>query len=128
MIIQLPGKPIPLKRPRGTKSGIFYDPQYKVKENIRSYVKTHFKDEIKLLSEPFVLKLEFHYPMPKSWSKKKKNEKREKPHDGNYDLDNFIKMIGDTFNGMLWEDDRLIYRIEAIKIWDDIGFTKITYS
>jgi len=38
MKIEIPGKPIPLARPRATTRG-FYDPQYMAKKNFASFVK-----------------------------------------------------------------------------------------
>ena len=114
----LPDNPIPLNRARKGRS-LFYDPQMQVKQNIRDYVKNKHKIEIKPFDCPIHLEVECFFKMPKSWSKKKRASLNGYAHTNNIDLDNLIKMIGDTFNGVLWTDDRLIYSTKSIKLWSE---------
>lgn len=56
---------------------------------------------------------------PKSCSKKKKNELIKTPHLKKCDLDNIVKIILDSLNGIAWKDDSQIYHIEASKYYDE---------
>ena len=59
--------------------------------------------------------IEFHIPMPKSWSKKKKAKMNRTPHKQRPDLDNFIKGWCDT----VFEEDSVVWRFKASKRWTD---------
>ncbi len=78
-----------------------------------------FKDELTACAEKegFVLGdrvyMEFHLPMPKSWSKKKKLDLVGEPNLAKPDLDNMIKSVGDC----LKKDDQTIHEIIAKKFW-----------
>lgn len=63
----------------------------------------------------------FFIPMPKSWSNKKKNQKRFEQHKSRPDIDNISKGI---FDSLLIQDMALSdYR--ASKFWADNGFIEI---
>ena len=80
-----------------------------------------FKDELGACAEKegFVLGdkvyMEFHLPMPKSWSKKKKIDMVGECHMSKPDLDNMIKSVGDC----LKKDDQTIHEIIAKKFWSE---------
>ena len=63
------------------------------------------------------LQVEFHLPMAKSWSKKKKLKMFGEPHRQRPDLDNLIKALLDS----IYAEDCNIYSIKAKKIWADTG-------
>ena len=63
----------------------------------------------------------FIVPMPKSWSKKKKNKHRGEFCGNVSDLDNYLKAIFDSLNGVAFDDDRYIISVFACKTWDDDG-------
>ena len=68
-----------------------------------------------MIDEPIILTLEFHFPLLKSWSKKKHvamvgKYKRTKP-----DIDNLIKTVLDAANGHIWQDDNQIVEIRSFK-------------
>ena len=67
----------------------------------------------------------FQFETPKSWSKKKRALKLNRPHDQTPDLDNILKFCLDVFNGKIWSDDKIIFKISAKKIWSDINQTTI---
>jgi Holliday junction resolvase RusA-like endonuclease len=37
------------------------------------------------------------------------------------DIDNFVKAVFDALNGYLWEDDRQILKLYAVKQWAEVG-------
>jgi Holliday junction resolvase RusA-like endonuclease len=64
--------------------------------------------------------LVFHIPMPKSWSKKKKEAMNNRPHTQTPDLDNLLK----GFQDVLCKDDKHIYSISRglSKYWAKHGY------
>src|ERR1700757_1114166 len=64
-----------------------------------------------------ILSVDFHLPMPVSWSKTKKQEMNGKPHEQTPDLDNLIKGLQDC----LLKQDKKIHRIIAAKYWGECG-------
>jgi Holliday junction resolvase RusA-like endonuclease len=117
IVYEIPGPPMPLKRHRHAGSKCF-DPQKKEKHeaqwHLRSAIKALFPahNAIKLV-------VEYHMPIPKSYSKRKAKKCLLGPHVYKPDLSNLIKFTEDAFNGMLWEDDSLICEIEAKKFYSE---------
>jgi Holliday junction resolvase RusA-like endonuclease len=83
-----------------------------------------FKEALKYYAEencykvPDELSLTFILAMPKTWSKKKRDAMRGKPHQQRPDLDNLIK----AFKDALCEDDSHVHTYGTMKkIWGDVG-------
>jgi Holliday junction resolvase RusA-like endonuclease len=66
---------------------------------------------------PEKLALKFNLPMPISWSKRKRDLMRGKPHQQRPDIDNLAKAVMDA----LCEDDSYVYALKAEKYWSDEG-------
>ena len=81
----------------------------------------NFCDELRAKTAGFQLSgnytITFRISMPKSWSIKKRDLMRNKPHQETPDLDNLLKAVNDA----LLEQDKIIYQISATKLWADIG-------
>ncbi len=115
IVYEIPGNPIPLKRHRHSgKKG--YDPQKKEKEGLQWNIKMQIKG---LFPAHTAIKLviEYHMPIPKSYSKRKAKECLQGPHTKKPDLSNLLKFTEDSLNGIVWEDDSLISEIEARKFY-----------
>lgn len=120
--------PVPQGRPRFARRGKFvqtYDPPKSKK----------FKTELRQLAEiehdekpyhaeqhrPIIIELKLYIPMLKSFSK----IKRLKAADGTLrpttkpDIDNYIKGILDSLNGLFWHDDGQIVELHAGKYYSD---------
>ena len=115
--IEIPGVPIPLARARAGKHG-FYDSQYMVKKNIRDYVNAEY-GTLPCAGGPISVEMIFYMPIPKSTSQKRRIAMLGQPHIKAGDLTNFFKLPEDTFNGVLWVDDRIISELHAKKIYDE---------
>ncbi|MFQ3801718.1 RusA family crossover junction endodeoxyribonuclease [Staphylococcus xylosus] len=68
-----------------------------------------------MIDTPIKLTIEFHFPLLKSWSKKKHvamigQYKVTKP-----DIDNLIKTVLDAANKHVWQDDNQIVEIASFK-------------
>ena len=104
----------PVSKPRMTQRD-----KWSSRPCVERYFK--FKEELNLLWKerevPERCYLIFFIPMPKSWSKKKKQEMNGKPHQQKPDLDNLVKAF---FDSLLAEDSQ-IYEIKASKFWNTEG-------
>lgn len=83
-----------------------------------------FKDSLReqaapyyLPADPLIVTMKFYIPMPASWSKKKKAAMNGAYHRQKPDIDNLSKSVMDS----LWEDDSMISKINATKLWSDKG-------
>jgi len=69
------------------------------------------------------LSANFYLPMPKSWSKKKREEMNGKPHTQKPDLSNLLK----AFEDALLNDDSGVWRYEDCgKYWSDRGLIVVS--
>jgi len=75
------------------------------------------------LSEKLVrVEIDFMIKIPESWSKKKKQELNNTYCSNNSDIDNYIKAILDSLNGVFFIDDRQVVEIFARKIYSNKGY------
>lgn len=112
MIITIPIAP--MGKPRMTRSDKWkkrpiVEKYWAFKKKIRSFV----KDE--MLSNVYRVGWIAYFPMPKSWSKKKKLEMKNSYHRQKPDRDNIDKAILDA----LFLDDSGVADGHLIKRWDD---------
>jgi Holliday junction resolvase RusA-like endonuclease len=119
--IEIEGDPIPLARARGARSG-FYDPQHIAKRNFAIDVLSKIPRD-KLIETPISFDLIFVIKMPKSWSLKKRAKTLDTPHAQTPDIDNLVKFIFDALNGVIYNDDSQIFKVEAVKMWGESGKT-----
>lgn len=140
MIIEIPGKPIPLARPRFWASGSKFGARdgqkmekavvrgtmvIALREALNSEIKASVVDASKLASAPcFSILMQFIFTFPKSWSKKKVSDQKDNLENGitivhpiKPDLDNLIKFYLDCATGVIWDDDAKVTRIAAQKCY-----------
>lgn len=104
-------------RPRFTRTGRTYTPKETVMyENL---VATSF-DGGKLEGD-LSAKIECYFPIPSSTSKKKREMMltEEVYYNHKPDLDNLAKIILDSLNGIAFDDDRQVVRLEVAKFYSD---------
>jgi Holliday junction resolvase RusA-like endonuclease len=112
----------PVAKPRMTRSD-----RWKKRPCVIKY--WEYKDKLKEFLNLYgpeiddVIKVKFGVPIPKSWSKKKKQEMQEKPHQQRPDVDNLVKGVMDS----LFQEDSHIHTIEAQKVWSDVGYIEFYY-
>lgn len=83
-----------------------------------------FKDDIRasgLTVSTSGCQLLFVMPMPKSWSKQKKEVYENQPHEQKPDIDNLLKAVLDS----LFDDDSCVWDIRATKVWGREGKIKV---
>lgn len=78
------------------------------------------------LTGPLKVSFKFYMPMPKSWSRKKKESMIEEFCTTKPDLDNLIKTYCDAMNGVVFEDDKQIVMVTAFKVYSYEPKTDIT--
>lgn len=112
MTDKLPVTPVP--KPRQTRAD-----KWKKRPAVLRY--RAFADEIRLRLpldyEMNHASITFTLPMPKSWSKKKKDALRGQPHQQKPDIDNLAKALLDALYG----DDSHIHTLSLHKRWGDEG-------
>jgi len=127
----VPGDPVALKRHRTFKRGEFtgsYDPSKGDKAAFLA--KALSNKPIVPLDESLFLKLEFHFPRPKSHYRTGKNShilKDSAPvnHTGTPDADNLAKFVCDSLNGIFWTDDKIVSQLHVTKIYDQVPHVRI---
>lgn len=112
----IPGKPVP--KPRQTRAD-----KWLKRPCVLRY--REYADRLRAIVKPqpldvHGLDLEFHLPMPKSWSMKKCQLMDGKPHRQKPDLDNLVKAVCDA----LLDRDEVIYKLTATKQWCHPEMTK----
>lgn len=122
-------------RPRYRRIGKFvstYTP--KATKNFEEDVANQFIEQCGKISQEYknceiTVELSVGMAMPKSWSKKKKEQMRGKGNTSTPDLDNIVKAIFDALNGIAYEDDSQITFFSVSKHWEDENYIKgnITY-
>ena len=105
--------PVPAARPRVARWSTYYPKKY-----------TRFKKEMEALTgeldstpcENLVcVSLKFKIKTPQSWSKKKRLERENTYCNNNSDIDNYVKAMLDSLNGVYFIDDRQVVEIFASK-------------
>lgn len=126
----VPGDPKSLKRHRTGKFGN-YDPSKGDKQDFLA--KALSKRPERPYEGPLRVSMEFTFGRPKCHFRTGKNAhllKNSAPihHTSAPDLDNLIKFVGDSLNGIFWKDDACIAAISAIKPYGDTPQVKITIA
>jgi Holliday junction resolvase RusA-like endonuclease len=115
----IPGRPIPLQRPRFNPNGKRpWDPQKSIKKQIGTILAA--QNKLRLLYEgPLELEVTFYFPAPIKSMYGKWYKARP-------DTSNLIKLVEDAAQGILFTDDCLICSIVARKLYADYGRTEFT--
>jgi len=124
----LPGNPIPAKRPRVTKTHTYSphkEDMIRASFELQEQIRKHAYPDMPLKG-PVSLEVTFFMQMPKSLSKRKKALLYGEPCSSKKagDLDNLIKKLFDSGNGILYEDDSQIVELHAKKLYDYIPRTE----
>ena len=108
-------EPVPASRARVTRWSTYFPKRY-----------TEFKKTMEVATsdvqfipskEKLYVQCKFYVAIPKSWSKKKRQQKHEKFCDNNSDIDNYIKALLDSLEGIYYENDKQIVMIRAMKFY-----------
>lgn len=111
--VKLDCAPVAKGRPRMTKTGHTYTPQKTrdAEDMVKILIKDQYKGEPYGKDAPLSLEARFGLQRPKT-------TKKEQPT-GKPDVDNYLKLVMDCGNGIIWEDDSQIVEVIATKYWAD---------
>ena len=121
--LEIPGPPQGKARPRMTKRGHVYTPQATrdYEDAIAGIALKAMKGRMPI-DGPVYLSLTAYYPVPASWSERKKlraiagdESPTVKP-----DLDNVLKAVADALNGIVYLDDKQIVASELFKKYSSL--------
>lgn len=117
LTFEIPGVPVPLQRHR-TSGKRTYDPSKEAKRNFAWLVKQR---SVGLFPHAEAIKVvvEYHMPIPKSYSAKKRLNAIGAPHTKKPDLTNLAKFTEDALNHILWKDDAIIADLHVKKIYSE---------
>ena len=107
----VPGKPVPMARPRVTRTGHAYTPKNCVE--YKSLVAAFARDVMRgkeLYDGEVWVEISFYFMTPTSWSKKKRETMTGEGVISRPDMDNLYKAVTDALNGIVYRDDSQITR------------------
>ena len=121
--IWLPGQPIGKGRPRFTRTGRVYTPEktrkfeHRLAAAASDYMALHNLEPTK---GPCHMVIKAQFEIPKSWTKAKKAAAEAyEILPGKPDIDNIAKIVLDSFNGVVFEDDAQVYDLKVVKAYGD---------
>ena len=121
MAILIPHSPVAKGRPRYTRQGRCYTPKktLEAEQVVKLFVAAQVGNC--QLEGPLALELLSIFPIPASWSKKKKSAavKGDIKPENKPDFDNVLKLYCDALNGLLWQDDKQIVDGRCIKCYGE---------
>ena len=134
-VFEIKGEPMGKQRPKFSRAGNFvrtYTPKETV--NYEQWVKLCYKQAggEHLGSGPIGIAVEVYYKIPKSFSKKKRQQAldRQIAPTVKPDCDNVLKIICDSLNGIAYDDDKQIVIAKVTKHYAEepavfVGIEKI---
>ena len=114
---EIPGEPVGKGRPRFAK-GRTYTPAKTVayEAHVAACARRAITEP---LSGPIHVRVQAVFAVPKSWTKKKKDELMWRPHTQKPDIDNVFKSIADGMEGIAYANDSQIASMDCDKAWGD---------
>ena len=114
-------------RPRFVMRGkhpVVFDPSKETKLWTKAQAADQFN---KRLTCPIEIDVTFYMPIPKSTSKKKRTLMLENKikHTKTKDVDNLYKHLTDALNGVVYEDDRQIWKALMKKVYGEVARTEV---
>lgn len=108
------------ERPRvNTKTGVVYTPTKtsSFEEKVKWAFKAKYNIQTELSTKPFKATITAIFEPPKSISKKKREEliQKQMGYTKKSDIDNIVKIILDSLNGVAYKDDAQVIELEAKK-------------
>lgn len=114
MIIEIPGKPQAKQRPRLGRWGAYTPkPTTDYEDKIKRIVK---QMRVQQISGPVSVEITAEFPIPKNWTKARRDAAEGEPHLCVPDLDNVVKCVLDGLNKSAIRDDAQVHTITARKI------------
>jgi Holliday junction resolvase RusA-like endonuclease len=125
IVVELAGEPKGKGRPRFARSGVAYTPANTRRfEGALRYAAQEEMNGAAPLEGPLAVKVTAVFPIPTSWSKRKRQAALDGAvaHICKPDVDNLIKSI-DSLNQVCWVDDKQVAAV--IKLYGERSCTRI---
>ncbi len=122
MLINLNLPVTPMGAVRMTQRGKYINAAAQRYLAYKSHIQLLAKQQLKgdfFPSGPLEARITFFMPIPKSWSKKKKEDAVFSYHTKKPDADNLVKGVFDALNKIVWQDDNQIAKVTALKIYSE---------
>lgn len=124
IMFDIKGIPVAKARPRFTKTGHVYSTtKTREAEDAVKRAAAFYMEDREIFKGPIVISLTFMVRTPASWSKKRQDLAANayllpttRP-----DTDNYVKLVTDAMNGVVYEDDNQIIAIQAAKFYARAG-------
>lgn len=127
---KVPGKIVAWKRARTGNGHYFTDPEAKKYQvDIGWYCKKAMSTAgAQKSTTGLVLTAKAYFPMPPSWSARRRQESLGEPHAQKPDIDNVLKQILDALKDIAWVDDKQVAGVTMTKHWtaDETGGLIVT--
>ena len=116
---EVPGIPVAKGRARSTSTGHHYTPAKTVAyESTVALFARQAMGSARPMEGPLRLSIVATWPVPASWSKKRREAAFWKT--GKPDADNIAKTIGDACNAIVWLDDSQVVQLHCAKKYGPI--------
>lgn len=124
---EIPGEPVPQGRPRVTKTGVtYYDSKTKEYRELVKRCATIAQTGRESLTGALALVVDCEFPVPESWPKYKRQEALNGQwHIRRKDVDNVVKAVSDSCNGIIYDDDSQIAVVIGTKSYSSEPKTKV---
>jgi len=121
--IWLPGQPVGKGRPRFTRTGRVYTPdktrkfEHRLAATASNYMILH---QLEPTDKPCRVIIRAQFEIPKSWTKAKKAAaEANEIYPKKPDADNIAKIVLDSLNSIVWDDDAQVYDLRVVKTYGD---------
>lgn len=128
----IPGEPVGKGRPRFYQGHAVTPKKTREQEKlIKQMYLAQANGRAWMNGEPLEVFVRFYYPVPKSYTKKRRAaiENFEELPTKKPDIDNCLKLLLDACNGVAWADDTQVISVTADKFYaDDVPYTFVSIS
>lgn len=127
----VPGPPRGKERPRFKRVGKFtttYTPEKTVEYEEKVKVAYNKDNRGEFLIGPLIVDIEGVFPIPKSVSKKRREELIGEPHMKKPDCDNVAKIILDPLNNLAYHDDGQVAKLAVAKVYGENPEVRVSIS
>lgn len=126
----IPGKPVPMPRPRFTRNGHTYNPpkaQLKKKEISILARNEMTRRSVGITDRAVTLEINCYFEPPKSYTLKKLKQisNGQLQYIKKPDVDNLAKTVLDALNGIAYNDDSQVIKMIVSKEYSDTAHTKV---
>jgi Holliday junction resolvase RusA-like endonuclease len=124
---EIPGEPVPQGRPRVTRTGVtYYDAKTKEYRELVKQCATIAQKGRESLTGALAMVVDCEFSVPESWPKYKRQAALNgRWHTSRKDVDNVIKAVSDSCNGIIYDDDSQIAVVIGTKCYSSEPKTKV---